>query len=384
MTHRVALVRCESYEPPVLERSLKKLLNFLGGIGEFVKSGERVLIKINLLSGAPPEKAVTTHPNLVEAIIGLVKEAGGIPAIGDSPGERTTLTGLARAYRAAGLEEVSRRTGAPLLSFENDVMKVENSEGHLYKKFTVTKRIKDFDVIISLPKLKTHPLTYFTGAVKNNLGFIPGLRKSEFHLKLPDRESFSGMLVDLLGAIGINLVIMDGIVAMEGNGPYSGAPRKVGAILASRNPAALDFVACRLIGYENPLDVPTNRMAVERRILLPGNIEILGEKIEDTQVKDFKRIPQDASQGIPRFLLKWLKGLLSPKPKIIDKLCNLCSSCVENCPVKCMKIDRDGRISIDYSDCIRCFCCQEFCPEGAIVTERHLLANLFSGAERLV
>lgn len=378
MAQRVALARCESYQLPVLENSLKKLLGLLGGIGEFVKNGDRVLIKINLLSGRPPEKAVTTHPSLVEAVVNLVKGAGGIPAIGDSPGEKATITGLARAYRTAGFEEVSRKTGVPLLSFEDDVMEVENSQGHLYKKFTVTKQIKDFNVIISLPKLKTHPLTYITAAVKNNFGFIPGLRKTEFHLKLPDRELLSEMLVDLLDTIKIDLAILDGIVAMEGNGPAGGVPRKVGAILASRNLVALDFVACQLIGYKNPFDIPTNRIAVERRIFLPENIEILGERIEDLQVKDFKRIPQDVSQKIPLFLLKWLKSLLSAKPKIIDELCNRCFHCLENCPVKCVEKNKDGKPSIHYSDCIRCFCCQELCSQGAIITERPWLVKLFT------
>ena len=378
MADRVALVRCESYELPVLENCLKKLLGLLGGIGEFVKSGQRVLIKTNLLSGSPPEKAVTTHPNVVEAVINLVKETGGIPAIGDSPGERATLTGLARAYRTAGLEEVSHKTGVSLLSFEDDIMEMANSKGYLYKKFTVTKRIRDFDVIISVPKLKTHPLTYVTAAVKNNFGFIPGLRKCEFHLKLSDRESFSEMLLDLLGTIKINLVILDGIVAMEGNGPYSGVPRKVGAILASRNPVALDFVACQLIGYKNPLDIPTNRIAVKRRIFLPENIEVLGEKIEDLEVKNFKRIPQDVSQKIPKFLLNWLKGLLSPKPKIIDELCDRCYACLENCPVKCVGKNGKGKVLIDYSNCVRCFCCQEFCPQGAIIIKRHYILKLLT------
>jgi len=378
MAERVALAKCESYQLPVLENSLKKLLGLLGGIGEFVKNGDRVLIKINLLSGRPPEKAVTTHPSLVEAVVNLVKEAGGIPAIGDSPGEMATITGLARAYRTAGFEEVSRKTGVPLLSFEDDVMEVENSQGRLYKKFTVTKQIKDFNVIISLPKLKTHPLTYITAAVKNNFGFIPGLRKTEFHLKLPDRELLSEMLVDLLDTIKIDLVILDGIVAMEGNGPAGGVPRKVGAILASRNLVALDFVTCQLIGYKNPFDIPTNRIAVERKFFLPGNMEILGEKIEDLQVKDFKRIPQDVSQKIPLFLLKWLKSLLSAKPKIIDELCNRCFHCLENCPVKCVEKNKDGKPSIHYSDCIRCFCCQELCSQGAIITERPWLVKLFT------
>ncbi|TET41684.1 MAG: DUF362 domain-containing protein [Elusimicrobia bacterium] len=378
MAERVALAKCESYQLPVLENSLKKLLGLLGGIGEFVKNGDRVLIKINLLSGRPPEKAVTTHPSLVEAVVNLVKEAGGIPAIGDSPGEMATITGLARAYRTAGFEEVSRKTGVPLLSFEDDVMEVENSQGRLYKKFTVTKQIKDFNVIISLPKLKTHPLTYITAAVKNNFGFIPGLRKTEFHLKLPDRELLSEMLVDLLDTIKIDLVILDGIVAMEGNGPAGGVPRKVGAILASRNLVALDFVACQLIGYKNPFAIPTNRIAVERKFFLPGNMEILGEKIEDLQVKDFKRIPQDVSQKIPLFLLKWLKSLLSAKPKIIDELCNRCFHCLENCPVKCVEKNKDGKPSIHYSDCIRCFCCQELCSQGAIITERPWLVKLFT------
>ncbi|MDH5174459.1 MAG: DUF362 domain-containing protein [Elusimicrobiota bacterium] len=378
MAERVALARCESYHLPVLENCLKKLLGLLGGIGEFVKNGDRVLIKINLLSGKPPEKAVTTHPNLVEAVVNLVKEAGGIPAIGDSPGGRATLTGLARAYRTAGFEEVSRKTGVPLVSFEDDVIEVGNSRGRLYKKFKVTKQIKDFDVIISVPKLKTHPLTYITAGVKNNFGFIPGLRKTEFHLKLPDSELFSQMLIDLLDTVKIDLVILDAIVSMEGNGPAGGTPRKVGAILVSKNPVALDFVACKLIGYKNALDIPTNRIAVERKMFLPGNIEISGEKIEDLQVKDFKRIPRDVSRNIPQFLLKWLKNLLSPKPKIIEKLCNRCLYCLESCPVKCVGKTKNGKPSIDYSDCIRCFCCQELCSQGAIITKSPWWVKLFT------
>jgi uncharacterized protein (DUF362 family)/Pyruvate/2-oxoacid:ferredoxin oxidoreductase delta subunit len=378
MAQRVALARCESYHLPVLEDCLRKLLGLLGGISEFVKNGDRVLIKINLLSGKPPEKAVTTHPSLVEAVVNLVKEAGGIPAIGDSPGERATITGLARAYRTAGFEEVSRKTGIPLVSFEDDVMEVKNSQGRLYKRFTVTKRIKDFDVIISVPKLKTHPLTCITAGVKNNFGFIPGLRKTEFHLKLPDRELFSEMLIDLLGAVKIDLVILDAIVAMEGNGPAGGVPRNVGAIIASKNVVALDFVACQLIGHKNPLAIPTNRIAVERRIFLPGNIEISGEKIEDLEVKDFKRIPQDVSQKIPQFLMKGLKGLLSPKPKIIDELCNHCFYCLESCPVKCVDKTKNGKLSIRYSDCIRCFCCLELCSQGAIVIKTPWWMKLFT------
>ncbi len=378
MAERVALVRCETYHLPVLENSLRKLLGLLGGIGQFVKNGDRVLIKINLLSGKPPEKAVTTHPGLVEAVVNLVKEAGGIPAIGDSPGERAALTGVARAYRTAGFEKVSRKTGVPLLSFEDEVIEVGNSQGRLYKKFAVTKRIEDFDVIISVPKLKTHPLTYITAGVKNNFGFIPGLRKTEFHLKLPDRELFSRMLVDLLYTVKIDLVILDAIVAMEGNGPAGGTPRKVGAILASKNPAALDFVAGKLIGYKSALDIPTNRIAMERRMLLPGNIEISGEKIEDLEVKDFKQIPRDVSLNVPKFLLKWLKNLVSAKPRIIEKLCNRCLYCLESCPVKCIGKTKNGRPSINYSDCIRCFCCQELCSQGAIITKSPWWVKLFT------
>jgi len=377
--YSVALVKCESYEIRTLENLLIKLLSLLGGIGEFVKSGERVLVKTNLISGRPPEEAVTTHPSLVEAVVNLVKRAGGLPAIGDSPGERATFTGLSRAYRTAGLEQVSSKTGAPLVRFEDEVMEIENREGHFYKKFTVTKLLRDFDKIISVPKLKTHPLTYITAAVKNNLGFIPGLRKTELHLKLPDRESFSEMLLDLLGAVKIDLVILDGVVAMEGNGPYSGLPRKVGAILASKNPVALDFVASRVVGYESPLEIPTKRIAVERVIFLPGKIEILGEKMEDLQVRDFRRIPQDFSQKVPKFLLKWLKSLLSVRPRIVYESCDQCYTCLENCPVKCMESRRDGRISIDYPNCIRCLCCQEFCPRGAIIAKKHWLVSLFTG-----
>ena len=216
----------------------------------FVSSGQRVLLKVNLLSKASPERAVTTHPEIVRALIRSVRDAGGVPVVGDSPAGPNTAGQIRALHETTGIARVCADEGAELVLFDDDAMRVANPRGALYGAFTLGREVVEADVIISLPKFKTHGFMMFTGAVKNLFGCIPGLEKAQYHLKVPDRDDFGDMLVDLMLACRPTLAVMDAIVGMEGNGPAGGTTREIGAVIASADFVALDVVASAMAGLD--------------------------------------------------------------------------------------------------------------------------------------
>ncbi len=375
--HKVSLVRCGDYEFEKLKDSIDKSLKLLGGVDRYIKKGNRVLLKPNLLSAKKPDENVTTHPEFVRAVIAIIKEAGGIVFLGDSPSGLVNDSKLKKVYKATGMEDICRDTETRIISFEEDLISFENKDGRMYKNFTMSGKLRDFDVIISLPKLKTHNLTLLTGAVKNNYGFIPGLRKAELHVILKSSELFSEMLLDVVQTIKPTLIITDAVTSMEGRGgPDSGSPCNTGLIISGTNASVLDFVMARIMGYNDPMKVPTNKAAVKRGLLVPEKIKVLGEKPEDVTVKDFKKISFIPFDMIPGFLMDWAKSILSPKPGIMYKTCTKCGSCVEICPMKTIMKDKDNRPVIEYGKCVRCFCCKETCPDSAIIIRRMWLLRL--------
>jgi uncharacterized Fe-S center protein len=257
-------------------------------------------------------------------------------------------------------------------------VEVKNPEGRAFKRFSLARRVVDADVLISLPKFKTHGLTLFTGGVKNLFGCLPGLQKAEMHLRAPKSEAFSQMLVDLLVAVRPGLTIMDAIVGMEGNGPSNGAPRKIGAVLASTDPVAVDCVACQIVGVA-PMDVATTRLATAQGKGEgdPRHIEVAGDRIERMRIDGF-RLPSGHG-GIWRTarLTSFLQSRLVAKPAVVAELCRGCWTCEEHCPAAA--ISRNGRLpAFDYGKCIRCYCCQEMCLHDAIALRRPLLPRLLA------
>jgi uncharacterized protein (DUF362 family)/Pyruvate/2-oxoacid:ferredoxin oxidoreductase delta subunit len=362
----VSLVKCQTYEDQNVYPAIEKVLELIGGIGNYVRPGDYVLLKINLLTGDIPEKAVTTHPAIVRAMIRQVRKSGGIPLVGDCSGYegKPNQKRYLDACRSSGIMQVCEEEKAQIVHLSAESVEVRNESGRLYKNFILSKQFVDADVMISLPKLKTHGLTLFTGGVKNNFGCITGLNKAKMHLRAQDPETFSQMLVDLLGIVKPDLTIMDAVVGMEGNGPSNGTPKQVNAILASIDPVALDAVACKMVGID-PFMVPSTRLAHEQG---------MGESLKDMKIDDFKFPSGTASFFRAKGLMHFIRGMLVAKPYLVKENCQKCWICMEHCPSGALSKKGDYP-SFDHKKCIRCYCCQELCPGNAIELKTPFLAR---------
>lgn len=360
MKSSVSIVKCQNYDENKVLSGLRRSIDLIGGIQTFVKKGHHVLLKPNLLYGKSPEKAVTTHPAIVKGVIEIVREAGGIPFIGDSP----SIGSLMKAAEKAGIKAVADEMKCPLVEFNRPVLP-PNGKGKIFKQLEIDQTVLEAEVIINLPKLKTHSLMLLTLGVKNLFGCIPGPRKALWHLKAgEDRKTFAQILVDLYQVIQPSLTLLDGIVGMEGNGPNSGRPIPLGLILASGDSLSLDQIVCDLLGISRK-SLLTNRVAFEQG-LGKDKIDVVGERVEDVKISNlqFPTLCQP-DWNLPGFLTKALKNAFTSRPFIEEERCKACDRCEEICPPKALA--RKGKdLIFDYEQCIRCFCCLEVCPEGAI------------------
>src|SRR3990172_2744264 len=267
---KVVLKRCPDYDIERVYQSIAESIELLGGISSFINKGERVLLKPNLLSAKPIEKAVTTHPAVIEAVIRIVKDAGANPFIGDSPG----IGSAGQVAAKSGIKEVAERCGVDIVNLSDGVL-IENDKGKVFKRFDVSRMAFEADAIINIPKLKTHAMMTMTLGVKNLFGCVPGKRKVSWHFEAGhDKMAFAKMLVELYTLLSPSLTILDGIVGMEGDGPGSGSPREMGIVAASGDAVALDLVVSRMVGLKRE-ELPTTMAALE---LGAGETDI--EKIE--------------------------------------------------------------------------------------------------------
>ena len=371
----LSLVRCPDYQYSHVLQGIKDVLEPLGQMKAFVRKGDKVLLKPNLLYGKHPDKAVTTHPSIVKAVAQLVLEEGATPMIGDSPGVGT----LRRVATQTGIAEVARYWGCTLVDFD-DVATLTTRADNTFRRFELAKDVLQADVVINLPKIKTHGMMLLTLAVKNIFGCIPGLRKAQWHLKAGiDHLYFAAMLVELCQLVRPSLTIIDGVIAMEGNGPGSGDPRHLGLILAGNNPFTIDSAICQVLGIA-PDVLPTIQAARQRGLdgTDPNKLTIVGQLIEHVKVTDFK-LPRrfDLQWRLPHFITKPLKRIVTPKPVVHERLCKHCGTCEAACPTRAVCLDGE-RVTIDYDRCIRCYCCQEMCPEGAVCFKHGWLARTIS------
>lgn len=374
----VVLLRCNSYKKDEVSKALKRGFDLLGGIHSIFSSLENILLKPNLLVGDRPEKSVTTHPVIMEVIAEYLIDNKFNVTYGDSPG----FGSMRRAAERSGIKQVMDKLNIVPADFET-IEYVHYPEGLILKIIPMAKGVIASDSVISVSKMKTHGFTRITGAIKNQFGCVPGLIKGEFHVKMPDILDFSKVLVDINNFIKPKLYIMDGIVAMEGNGPRGGNSVQMNSILLSHDPVALDAVFCKLIDLD-PEFVPTMEFGLSSGLgtYLSDDIEIIGDDISPLINKKFnvvrKPFERFASQkNFPVFL----KNLISPKPVIDYDLCKNCGQCVLQCPTDPKSVDWDENSKIefpvhDYKKCIRCYCCQEICPYNAITIKTPLLGKL--------
>lgn len=357
----VSITTTDGYKLSTLRQAVVKLLEPLGGIAAFISSGERVLLKPNMLSAKEPELAVTTHPSLVRVVAELVSEAGGIVLIGDSPG----IGGFLRVAEKCGIYEAARESGAELVEFDEAV---ELQGSGTFRSIRLARAYYEADKIINLPKLKTHEMMTMTCAVKNLFGAVVGTEKAGWHLKAgSSRQLFARLLLEIYQLKKPTLNIVDAITAMEGNGPGSGDPIHLGLLIAGANPVAVDVIAGRLAG------IPADLLPIEQEAVsmgLPGalaeDILLCGTPVETISESRF-RLPTgvDVQFGLPHFLTRALKSHLTSYPAADPDICILCGICRDACPPGAITI-QNSALSVDNARCIRCWCCRELCPYDAM------------------
>ena len=372
---RVILIPCEEYAEEKIYKGLKEGLDLLGGPASLIGKDEKILLKPNLLKKADVDRAVITHPVVVEAFVHILREEGyGNIILADSCGTGTT----SKVIAGTGMDDCLKKYQVPAVDYTKGVQ-VSYPEGTQAKSFILPLELTQAECVISLCKMKTHALERITGAVKNSYGFVYGKNKAVGHTLYPSADSFARMLVDLNKCVKPRLYIMDGIVAMEGNGPGSGDPVPMNVLLMSIDPVALDSVFCHLI-HLDPQLVPTNYhgekmgLGVSRssglEVVLPSGEEI---SLED-MVKKYGKADFHVDRTVVRNNI-WTKmaralNLFQKKPFIDTEKCIACGICVNSCPVpgKAVRFQNGkGKPPVyDYRKCIRCFCCQEMCPRKAI------------------
>ena len=382
---QVYAASCPDYSQA--EACIRALVEQMGGMGRFVRPGERIVLKANLLRAAPPESAICTHPAVVEAVAKLVKEAGGTPVICDSPGGALHKEGVLRSlYEKTGMAAAAAAAGAEL-SMDSSTRTVSLPEGKVLRQAEIITPVAEADGVIDLCKMKTHVLMSMTGAVKNLFGVIPGLSKVGYHATHPDHATFADVLLDLTGYVKPRLSLMDGILAMEGDGPgSSGTPRQAGLLLAAANPLALDTAAGAIMNLprqDNPV-----LLAAERRGLTPcrmEDVELIGGTVEELRMADYK-FPASTKSNLMDFLgplarpaERLCKKALSQTPRIDGAKCVGCGICAKSCPGQAIAMTAPGKKArISQKACIHCYCCHELCPQKAVELHQSWLGRLLT------
>ena len=410
MTKRdtVSLVQCSDYDLEKVRAAIRRSIELLGGIGSFVKPGQRVLLKPNLLRPASQDRGVSTHSTVVVAVAELVIEAGAHPVIVESHGGPYSPALLKLTYRKTGMLWAAEVSGVDL-NYNVESVQVPHPGGNVLRRLDLVKPVVEADAVINLPKLKTHNLTTLTVAVKNLFGLVPGMIKMSYHAKLQDARRFCEGLNDIATYVKPVLNIVDAVVAMEGNGPSGGDKRQLGVIIAGADPFAVDVASAALVGFD-PLSVLTTRMAAKRGLTTGRleDLELVGDPLDSLRVSDFRPgaataidpglLPRrllalagesDASEEFEesrprrrgwfgRLAYGWFSRQLVVVPSAGDK-CIGCGQCAKSCPVEAIEIV-DGKAYMDTKKCIRCYCCHELCPEEAVELHRPWFGRLLMGA----
>jgi uncharacterized protein (DUF362 family)/ferredoxin len=384
---RVVIKDCHSYDVGLLKERINTGMELLGGWDRFVSAGMTVLLKVNLIGPKAPDTAAITHPEFVRAVTQILKERGCIVWIGDSSGGAIAgKAPTAESFTVSGLEKMAAQEGAVIKNFDREgVMEIVPSSGFMDKMY-LAKPMFDADLVINLPKLKTHSAAAYTGAVKNLFGCIPGLRKAEYHRRAPNPKDLGMVIADIHRAVKVGLNIMDGITAMQGEGPTAGQVYHAGKILMSDDPLALDVIAAAMLG----MDIDEIPMLISARGAQVGEgrlerIESVGDYSNPPLLPGFRlsKVYKRLGRGSYSVLVRII-DILKTRPRIKTRRCKGCNVCVDSCPVAA--IDRKTK-AIDYSRCIECMCCHELCRYQAVELKRDfpmagLITSLYRGKHK--
>jgi uncharacterized protein (DUF362 family) len=372
----VSIRTCEDYSPGRLSAALEKAVSDLGGMAAWIKPGDRVLLKPNLLRSANPTDAVVTHPAFVEAVASMVLDSGASVFLGDSP----PLGNLARVLAKSGYEPFMKKMGIQPVPF-TEKLSQEFPDNRRYRRIDLAKEVFAFDAVINLPKLKTHSQVLLTLAVKNLFGTVVGSDKASWHLAGREVENFATALVQIYEKVRPVVSILDGILAMEGNGPNSGDPRHLGMIAAAEDAVALDATVCRLVGY--PVEQLLTCVIGERLgvgTADPGKIRVVGDEPIGMPLTDFKAsksmsVAWNLSKG--NLLRKFAENHIVTRPDIDPVACQSCGICLEHCPPQAIS-EIQGVMKIDRGKCILCFCCHELCTNNAVRMVKPFVGRLLA------
>lgn len=346
---------------------------------------KKILLKPNLLSKSAPEKAITTHPEVVRGVIRAIRKRGVEEIIlADSAGGLYNPKQTAALYQGCGMTKIAKEENITLyLDCKSTTVP---TQGKVVSEFNFLQPALEADFIINLPKFKTHVMTGMTAGCKNMFGCIPGLEKSQWHTRFPERDPFGDMLIDLYEVLPPQFTLLDGILAMEGDGPGSGVPRELGILMASEDTLQLDVAVAEMMGY-SASTIPYLKAAIQRG-LCPQQFDIQLAKGDTELFAPIPnwRLPQSYQGGVSadttfsqfmpaplRPLGRAVEKALAPRPVVITEKCIGCEKCSEICSKDAIKF-HNKKAKIQKKDCILCFCCHEVCPVKAIDVKQ---SNLF-------
>ncbi|HMK60077.1 MAG TPA: DUF362 domain-containing protein [Dissulfurispiraceae bacterium] len=352
------VIEASSYDYNILKPQIFSMLDHFAATS--IVRNSTVIIKPNLLAPAPPEKAILTHPLVVRATAEYVLDKGARPVISDS----NAMGSFEKVLKAGGFTSALKGLDVKFREFrESSIIDV----GEPFGKIEIATDALEADALINLPKLKTHSQMLLTLGVKNLFGCIVGIKKPEWHFRTGvDREMFARLLIKIHDSLRPAATILDGVLAMEGQGPgKSGRPRSIGVVMGSDSAVALDMAVCRTLGIP-PEELPTNKIALESRDF--GDIEIQGELPE---IKNFELPSITPLVFGPPYLHGFIRKHLVQRPIVNNTSCVACGQCWKYCPAQAISAD-GKKINFDYEKCIRCYCCIEICPQGALSAKETL------------